>query len=63
MAGVEKGVQRVRFSPFYQRMCARARALARALALARARAREMTLSQEIRPECEMTFELLGPLKM
>lgn len=57
MAGVEKGVQRVRFSPFYQRMCARA--LARALA----RAREMTLSQEIRPECEMTFELLGPLKM
>lgn len=53
MAGVEKGVQRVRFSPFYQRMCARARA----------RAREMTLSQEIRPECEMTFELLGPLKM
>lgn len=55
MAGVEKGVQRVRFSPFYQRMCARARA--------RARAREMTLSQEIRPECEMTFELLGPLKM
>lgn len=61
MAGVEKGVQRVRFSPFYQRMCARA--LARALALARARAREMTLSQEIRPECEMTFELLGPLKM
>lgn len=59
MAGVEKGVQRVRFSPFYQRMCARARARA----LARARAREMTLSQEIRPECEMTFELLGPLKM
>lgn len=59
MAGVEKGVQRVRFSPFYQRMCARARARA----LARARAREMTLSQEIRPECEMTFELLGPLKI
>lgn len=59
MAGVEKGVQRVRFSPFYKRMCARARARA----LARARAREMTLSQEIRPECEMTFELLGPLKM